>query len=108
MRTIGWIVAAMGLLVIVLAWTMDVAAPGGRIANLDLMNTRLIYVITGGFFMIGGLMLVGISNLTGPEKRPAELDGGTTAPSSAGNSGVMLMIFLAAGAGAIVLAALFT
>lgn len=60
MRGLGFLIVAVGVIVMIAATAMDVSVPSGlgRVNNLGLMADRQNYTLIGGVVLIAGLLMV--------------------------------------------------
>lgn len=59
MGAFGGVLGFAGVATLVVAFFFDSAASGSRVANIDLMNFKLLLAITGGSFLVAGAVLLG-------------------------------------------------
>lgn len=76
MRRLGFLIAAVGIVVVFAALMMDttIATEGGaRVSNLGLMADRQLYTLLGGFVLVAGVVmaLLASRHLSAPPTTPS-------------------------------------
>lgn len=64
MRLVGWILVVGGIIQMIAAGSMDVQAPSEPgIANVDLMQQRLLYFVGGSVAFVSGMIWLAIERV---------------------------------------------
>jgi hypothetical protein len=59
MGAFGGVVGLAGIATLLAAFFFESAAPGSRVANIDLMNFKLLLAVAGGSMLVAGAVLIG-------------------------------------------------